>query len=964
MSIALSPTSVGKFIRVVGRRFLVKGVSYGTFAPDAEGWQFPPPERVADDFATMARFGINTVRLYTPPSPALLDEAAGHGLRVMVGLPWSQHVAFLDDSRLCRQIRRDVEQQVRRLRSHPAVLLFAIGNEIPSSMVRWHGRRNVERFLRDLYATAKSAAPDSLITYVNYPPTDYLELPFLDVAAFNVYLHKQRELRAYVARLHHIVGNKPLLLAEAGADSIRQSEERQAALTAMQLRVAYNEGACGAIAFSWTDEWWRGGTAVEDWAFGLVDRDRRPKLALHAAQRVFDTAPFRSEQQRAWPRVSVVVCVHNGADTLDECLIALDGLSYQDYEVIVVDDGSTDASPEIARRHSSVQLVQVPSGGLSAARNSGLTHATGEIVAYIDADARAEPEWLAYLVQPFMSSSVAGSGGPNVVPDDDSWLAQMVARAPGGPSHVLLDDRVAEHVPGCNMAFRRDVLLALDGFNSIFRKAGDDVDFCWRVQARGWKIGFAPCALVWHRHRASVGAFWRQQVGYGEAEIWLKAVHPGKFVGLRAIWRGHIYSALPFVRSLRREKVNVGVWGSAAFPSVYRVDAHPIAHLPHSGRWQVASLALVAVGGAAFGTPVPALGFFFCGVGAAGLGLTIAKCFLYAARTDIDALPPIGRLPRRASRMLSRLTLAWLHYVQPLSRLHGRILGILAPTRSRQPVSPRTTDMPAGQVMPQDVVRGLRLLTGASVQERYWSERWVSVDSLLGKMTDWLRLSRAVDMIEVDDGWRANRDFSVAIDRWVWLDLRAVVEEHGGGRCLLRVATRARPTRLGGAVAGLGVLGIGTAGVLAGWSAASFFGLALFGAALPASTWRVLRTASVVREALAKVTAEGGLTPMPRDRSRFWSGGWVGARRRAGVSDADGPRPASPPPRDPPVQIPSQAAVVRPRRLPRLDRPLAHRVPAKDARSDRDESFEDSFRGVARRAAAGAAPGSRAGKQP
>ena len=545
----------------------------------------------------MARFGINTVRIYTPPSPALLDEAASHGLRVMVGLPWSQHVAFLDDRRLCRQIRREVEEQVRRLRDHSAVLLFAIGNEIPSSMVRWHGRRRVERFLRDLYATAKSAAPDSLVTYVNYPPTDYLDLPFLDVAAFNVFLHEESELRAYVARLHHVAGNKPLLLAEAGADAIRHGEEGQAALTAMQLRVAYSEGVCGAITFSWTDEWWRGGSAVEDWAFGLVDRDRRPKLAVHAAQRVFDTAPFRSEQQRAWPKVSVVVCVHNGADTLDECLIALDGLSYPDYEVIVVDDGSTDATPEIVRRHASVQLVQVSNGGLSAARNIGVSHATGEIVAYIDADARAEREWLAYLVQPFMSSAVAGAGGPNVVPGDDSWLAQMVARAPGGPSHVLLDDRVAEHVPGCNMAFRRDVLLALDGFNSIFRKAGDDVDFCWRVQARGWKIGFAPCALVWHHHRASVRAFWRQQVGYGEAEIWLKAVHPGKYVGLRAIWHGHIYSALPFVSALRREKVNVGVWGSAPFPSVYRVDVHPIAHLPHSGRWQVTSLALIAAGG-------------------------------------------------------------------------------------------------------------------------------------------------------------------------------------------------------------------------------------------------------------------------------------------------------------------------------------------------------------------------------
>ena len=76
-----------------------------------------------------------------------------------------------------------------------------------------------------------------------------------------------------------------------------------------------------------------------------------------------------------------------------------------------------------------------------------------------------------------------------MVPADDSPIAQCVARAPGSPTHVLLDDRIAEHVPGCNMAFRRDALLAIGGFNPIYLRAGDDVDVCWRLQSRGWKIG-------------------------------------------------------------------------------------------------------------------------------------------------------------------------------------------------------------------------------------------------------------------------------------------------------------------------------------------------------------------------------------------------------------------------------------------------------------------------------------------
>src|SRR5207237_1125490 len=145
-------------------------------------------------------------------------------------------------------------RSVGDLGSHPAVLMFALGNEIPPGIVRWHGRLRVERFLRALYQDAKEAAPQTLLTYVNFPPTEFLDLSFFDVCSFNVYLHREPELRAYLARLQHIAGPKPLLLAEAGADSVREGEGGQAEITAMHIRAALEEGACGAVAFAWTDE--------------------------------------------------------------------------------------------------------------------------------------------------------------------------------------------------------------------------------------------------------------------------------------------------------------------------------------------------------------------------------------------------------------------------------------------------------------------------------------------------------------------------------------------------------------------------------------------------------------------------------------------------------------------------------------------------------------------------------------
>ena len=197
----------GKFLCAGDDRFLVKGVTYGTFAPDAQGYQFPSMQQVAADFRQMASLGVNTVRTYTPPRRDMLDAAARKGLRVMVGLPWSQHIAFLDDRALTRTIRREILAKVAELGDHPAVLTFALGNEIPPGVVRWHGQLRVERFLRSLYEDAKGASPGSLFTYVNFPPTEFLDLSFLDICAFNVYLHREHELRAYLARLLRLFGN-------------------------------------------------------------------------------------------------------------------------------------------------------------------------------------------------------------------------------------------------------------------------------------------------------------------------------------------------------------------------------------------------------------------------------------------------------------------------------------------------------------------------------------------------------------------------------------------------------------------------------------------------------------------------------------------------------------------------------------------------------------------------------------
>ncbi len=863
LSSAVPVVTDGKFLRAGSNRFLVKGVTYGTFAPDADGYQFPPLARIDEDFRLMAELGLNTVRVYTPPRRDLLDVAARHGLRVMVGLPWSQHIAFLDDRKLRRRIEDELVGSVRELGDHPAVLMFALGNEIPPSIVRWHGRLRIERFLRRLYRLAKAAAPAKLFTYVNFPPTEFLDLSFFDVCAFNVYLHREPDLRAYLARLQHIAGHKPLLLAEAGADSIREGQEAQAAITAMHLRAAFEEGACGAVAFAWTDEWWRGGFDVDDWAFGLVDRQRRPKAAAAAVAKAFADAPFPTTEQAAWPKVSVVVCAYNAADTLEDNLTSLEKLTYPDFEIILVNDGSRDRTSAIGHAHSRVRVIDIPNGGLSAARNVGLAAATGDIVAYTDADTRVDPDWLTFLVQPFLHSDVVGSGGPNVVPADDPPIAQCIARAPGGPTHVLLDDRIAEHVPGCNMAFRREALLAIGGFNPIYLRAGDDVDVCWRLQARGWKIGFAAAALVWHHHRSSVKAYWRQQVGYGEGERWLLAHHPEKFLDGHMLWRGRIYSPLPFVRSLWSERINAGVWGTAAFPSVYRADVHPFAFLPHSVHWQLLSFVLAIVGG---GVAVegnhPWAAALLLSTGLVGILLTLAKNVSYAWRSNVDEL--------EGNRLWYRVTVAYLHFIQPFARVRGIIRGILSPPEVTTPVGPRQTSRGPRPSF-REAFRALLLLCGSVSEDRYWSESWTNTERVLVALTDWLHKSRAVRVIEVDDGWSHDRDVSVLVGRWAWLDIRALVEEHSSGRALLRISTYLRPTSVGILSAmGLAALLIGSASAglalrwpLAGVITAAFSVLVTLWAA-----YRAAQTTAIVQRAVRAVADQSGMVVMKSGPAR------------------------------------------------------------------------------------------------
>ncbi len=857
--------SDGKFLRVDGTVFLIRGVSYGTFAPRQDGHQFPELEQVRADFSVMSGAGINTIRTYTIPPPDVLDAAAERGLRIMAGVAWPHHVAFVDDRRLRRAIVRDIAAQARSVARHPALILLAVGNEIPPSVVRWHGQRRVESFIRAAFDEARNAAPGVPLTYVNYPPTEYLELPFLDVCAFNVYLHDEAAMHAYVGRLQHIAGDRPLLLTECGADSQRLGESNQASIAAMQVRAAFAEGAAGAIVFSWTDDWWRGGAPIVDWSFGLVDRNRQRKLVFSAVSDAFSEAPFADHERVRWPSVSVIVCAYNAAETIKDCLAALERLDYPSVELIVVDDGSADDTASLARAHPKVRVLKVCNGGLALARNIGLHAAKGDIVAYVDADVRVDDAWLTYLVQPFLTSDVVAVGGPNRVPLDDPWFAQCVARSPGGPSHVLVDDRLADHVPGCNLAVRRAALMSIGGFDQIFLRAGDDVDVCWRLQAAGGRIAFSAAALVWHHHRSHLSAYWRQQVGYGEGEAWLRSRHRHRFSGLSVLWHGRIYSSLPFVRSLTNRRVHSGRWGAAAFPTVYHTAARPLQAFPHTPGWLIGSTGLLAFGLVTYARTGQAASLLAVALAVLGLGITVLKCAIYAWRSDISRIPTLAQWGPVRSRLLYRITIAWLHMVQPVARLYGFLRGSL---RSPVTVAHSSAAVPVRRPASRPHQRHYALLVGRCARCVFWSENWIASDALLDGIVDRLRSGGVGSGVHVDDGWRPDRDVTVALGSWCWAHVRTLVEDHGTGRCLWRVRMIVRPRLAGVALLAL-LLGTVLAANASGSGALTQ--LAAGGALVAAAvvTRDLMRDLGRILDVITAVASQHGMQNMTGSFRRF-----------------------------------------------------------------------------------------------
>ncbi len=749
-----------KFFYKGNEKFYAQGVTYGPFKPrEKDAPHLPSPSEVDRDFTLMQELGVNLIRVYHVPPRWLMDKAAEYGIHVMITIPWVKRTLFLDDSKTLRQTRRQVAEAATAQQGHPALMGFFVDNEIPPDLVRWYGAKKLEHYLDSLVALIKGKDPDALVAYANFPPTEYLLPANVDFYSYNVYLHKAADLKKYLVRLHNIAGEKPVLLSEFGMDTIRHSEEEQAQLLAEHVRTVFQSGLAGTIIFSWTDEWFTDGVEITDWAFGITRRDRSLKPAYHRLKSLLCN-PHRPLIERFplehTPKVSIVVCSYNGAKTLRDCLTSLQHLNYPDYEVIFVDDGSTDNSQDIIKDFPSVVNIHQKNKGLSVARNVGIQASKGEIIAFTDSDCMADPDWLYFLVQGFDKGKYAVVGGPNISPPAANWIQATVAAAPGSPSHVLLTDTEAEHVPGCNMAYYKWALEEIEGFDPEYRKAGDDVDVCWRIIQRGYKIGFSPTAIVWHYRRFTVEAYFKQQKGYGEAEALLRFKHLNYFGNTgSAIWHGRVYSQVRLDSLWHPPIVYHGVWGTGFFQCLYTRPESPWTYLLSSIEWIGLTLFIFILSiPLEFLRVIPLVMF----------GLTLLTGLSYILR---------ARMEPKHDNVWARILLLYLALAQPWARGWARYFTWLKGKNTPESVLRKKENEPH-----------ISASIFTSGHLTFWSEKALERHQLLTQTTQMLEEEEW--KYALDTGW-TDWDIHIFASRWWNLRLKTMTEIYPHGKRVIRM---------------------------------------------------------------------------------------------------------------------------------------------------------------------------------
>jgi O-antigen biosynthesis protein len=233
------------------------------------------------------------------------------------------------------------------------------------------------------------------------------------------------------------------------------------------------------------------------------------------------------------PRCSVVIPAFNAQATIAEAVRAVvtQSVARGSFECIVVDDGSRDHTAEIARCAGAVVVRLSENQGPSAARNAGIENAHAEWIAFTDADCVPSRRWLPSLLATAETAdrSTLALAGKTLGLDSKTPAARFMDLIGALDAETYLRSEVMPWAPSCNLAYRRDDLQAVGGFDPTF-KAYETPELHLRLTERfGGNVLYVPTAIVMHRHRATWPDFWKQQRNYGRGYGHFLLRHAGRW---------------------------------------------------------------------------------------------------------------------------------------------------------------------------------------------------------------------------------------------------------------------------------------------------------------------------------------------------------------------------------------------------------------------------------------------------
>lgn len=223
--------------------------------------------------------------------------------------------------------------------------------------------------------------------------------------------------------------------------------------------------------------------------------------------------------------VSVIIPTYNRVNSLKECIKGLleQTMPKESFEIIIVDDGSDaniEQELESANILNKINYIKQAHLGRSAARNLGVNHAKGDLIALLDDDCSPDSQWLSELKKAVTSTKIGGVAGQTISFNSGSVMDQYY-RHIEGPNWPLKKPINLAFFPSCNCLFRRDAYLATGGFDSQF-EPGEDRDLCGKILQLGYVFEYAADAKVTHYFRSSFFAFLKTYFQYGQANAHLK----------------------------------------------------------------------------------------------------------------------------------------------------------------------------------------------------------------------------------------------------------------------------------------------------------------------------------------------------------------------------------------------------------------------------------------------------------